>query len=128
MIGDLINKLKADSSLNNLTGGRVYPLHLPQDGDLPAVVLNITEVNPNHTKTATSKDDFVEVDITTYSRSAQNSHKIAQRIRTVLDNFVGSQGSTNILSCRFDGFNMSHYPPDDLYETVSEFVIHQRRV
>lgn len=127
MIGDLINLLKSDATLRSYLDTRLYPVHLTQDAVLPAVSLTITENNPNHTKTETSNDDFVELDVKVFARSAYEAYTIANSVRRVLDNYTGTQGSTQILACRFDGFNMSHYPPDDIYETTTEFVLHHRR-
>ena len=42
----------------------------------------------------------------------------------MIDNLSGDQGDSTFLAIRLEGMNMSHYPPDDIYEMTSEFVLH----
>ena len=127
MIGDIINLIKGDGTVRGYVDTRVYPVHVAQDVQLPAVTVTITDNAPNHTKTATSSDDFVDLDVKVFARSALECWNVSNAIRAVLDNYNGTAGTTTILACRFDGFNMSHYPPDDTYETTTEYTVHHRR-
>ena len=127
MIGDIINLITANGAVSAYVDTRVYPVHVAQDVQLPAVAVTITDNTPNHTKTDTSYDDFVELDVKVFARSALESWNVANAIRAVLDNYTGTAGTTTILACRFEGFNMSHYPPDDTYETTTEYTVHHRR-
>lgn len=127
MIGNLIDLMLADSSITAYVGTRIYPVHQDQDADLPAISVIITDLEPTDTKTDVSRDDFIDVDVISYGRSAVNAFRVADTVRNVIDNFSGDQGDSTFLAIRLEGMNMSHYPPDDIYTVVSEYRVHLRR-
>ena len=56
-------------------------------------MVTINDVEANPTKTAASTDDFVELDVTTYAKSAQDAFTIAELVRTSsLDNLLWDDG------------------------------------
>ena len=96
MIGDIINLIKGDGTVRGYVDTRVYPVHVAQDVLLPAVTVTITDNAPNHTKTATSSDDFVDLDVKVFARSALECWNVSNAIRAVLDNYNGTAGTTTI--------------------------------
>jgi len=127
MIGDIINHLLADSRITEYVGTRIFPVQLNQEEALPAIMITINDVEANPTKTAASTDDFVELDLTTYAKSALDAFTIAELIRTSLDNYSGTMGSTNFQGIRFERLNMNHFAGDSTYMCASEYQAHQRR-
>ncbi len=127
MIGDIITNLLNDGSITTIVGQRIFPVHVAQDADLPAIMVTITDMETHPTKTATSTDDIVELDLTVYSRSAKQCFDVAELIRTRLDNFTGTMGSTTVKSLRFESLNMNHFAGDDVYICGSDYVAHIRR-
>ena len=127
MIGDIITRLKADVRINAIVSDRIFPVHVAQDADLPAIMVTITDMETHPTKTATSADDMVELDLTVYSRSAKQCFDLAELIRTSLDNFTGTMGGTTVKSFRFESLNMNHFAGDDVYICGSDYVAHIRR-
>ena len=127
MIGDIINHLLADSRITEYVGTRIFPVQLNQEEALPAIMITINDVEANPTKTAASTDDFVELDLTTYAKSALDAFTIAELIRTSLDNFSGTLGSTTIQSFRFESLNLYHFANDGLFICGSEFMAHVKR-
>ena len=127
MIGDIINHLLADSNITALVGTRIFPVQLNQDETLPPIMITINDVEANPTKTAASTDDFVELDLTTYAKSALEAFTIAELIRTRLDHFSGTMGSSTFQGIRFERLNMNHFAGDSTYMCASEFQAHQRR-
>jgi hypothetical protein len=127
MIGDVINHLLADTRITAHVGTRIFPVHLNQDEALPGIMVTINDVEANPTKTAASSDDFVELDVTIYARSAKDAFTIAELVRSSLDNFSGTMGSTTVLGIRFERLNMNHFAGDDVYLCGLEFQAHQRR-
>ena len=127
MIGDIITRLLADSSITDVVGQRIFPVHVAQDATLPAIMVTITDMETNDTKTATSTDDILELDLTVYSKSAKQSFDVAELIRSSLDNFTGTMGTTTVLSLRFESLNLNHFAGDDTFICGSEYRAHIRR-
>ena len=127
MIGDIITRLLADSHITAVVGQRIFPVHVDQDATLPAIMVTITDMETHDTKTATSTDDILELDLTVYSKSAKQGFDIAENIRTSLDNFTGTMGSTTVQSLRFERLILNHFAGDDVYLCGLEFQAHQRR-
>lgn len=127
MIGDIITRLLADTEITAVVGQRIFPVHVAQDANLPAIMVTITDMETHETKTATSSDDILELDLTVYSKSAKQGFDVAQLIRRSLDNFTGTMGSTTVKSLRFESLNMNHFAGDDVYICGSDYVAHIRR-
>ena len=127
MIGDIITRLLADTEITAVVGQRIFPVHVAQDATLPAIMVTITDMETHETKTATSSDDILELDLTVYSKSAKQGFDVAQLIRRSLDNFTGTMGSTTVKSLRFESLNMNHFAGDDVYICGSDYVAHIRR-
>jgi hypothetical protein len=127
MIGDIINYLTAYVPITAHVGPRIFPVHIDQDATLPAIMITINDVETNPTKNAVSSDDFVELDITIYSKTALEAFTIAELVRARLDNFSGTMGTTNLQSLRFESLNLNHFAGDDLFICGSEYLAHVRR-
>jgi len=127
MIGDIITRLLADTEITAVVGQRIFPVDVAQDATLPAIMVTITDMETHETKTATSSDDILELDLTVYSKSAKQGFDVAQLIRRSLDNFTGTMGSTTVKSLRFESLNMNHFAGDDVYICGSDYVAHIRR-
>ena len=110
-----------------MVGQRIFPVHVAQDSTLPAIMVTITDMETNDTKTATSTDDILELDLTVYSKSAKESFDVAELIRSSLDNFTGTMGTTTVLSLRFESLNLNHFAGDDTFICGSEYRAHIRR-
>ena len=127
MIGDIITRLKADGQLQPLVSKRIFPVHVAQDEELPAIMVTITDMDTNPTKTAVSADDVLDLDVTVYSRTAKQAFDIADLVRRSLDNFSGTMGNTRVQSLRFESLNMNHFAGDDVYICGSDYTAHIRR-
>ncbi len=127
MIGDIIDRLLADSAITAIVGQRIFPVHVDQDAELPAIMVTITDIETRPTKTAASLDDFVDLDLTVYAKSAKQCFDVAELIRTNLDNFTGTMGSTTVQTLRFESLNLNHFANDDLFICGSEFMAHVKR-
>jgi len=127
MIGDIITRLLADSDITDVVGQSISPVHVGQDENLPAIMVTITDMETNPTKTGVSTDDILELDLTVYSKSAKQGFEVAELIRTSLDNFTGNMGDSNVQSLRFESLNLNHFAGDDVFICGSEYRAHIRR-
>lgn len=88
--GPISALIAADTTANELLGGRVYANVLLQEGVLPAAAISITDDAPNATKTGPSDLDriLVQIDIygNTYTEAAQASDAVRAAIDYRVDN------------------------------------------
>lgn len=98
--GPLINRLKTFTQVANVAGGRVYANRLPQEADLPAVVVRLTEKDRN--QHLGGHDDSLimdEFDIVTYAYNSSQAELIGDSIASTLENVEGeviSDANTNV--------------------------------
>jgi hypothetical protein len=121
--GPIIALIAANAPANALLGGRVYPQKLKQSTAYPAAAINVTDTNPNNTKTGPSDMDRVLVQIDVYASNATAAAEAAEAIRVAID----YQGSGDI-ECIFfrrtlDG--LSEKP--ELIRKLTEYSIIYRR-
>ena len=127
MIGDIITRLLNEGRITAEVSTRIFPVHVDQDAELPAIMVTITDMETNPTKTGTSSDDIIELDVTVYSRTAKQGFDLAEDIRSSLDNFTGTMGTTEVQSLRFESLNLNHFAGDDVFICGSEYTAHIQR-
>ena len=97
MIGDIITCLLNDARISGCEHqGTSGPCTSGCRAD--AIMVTITDMETNPTKTGTSSDDIIELDVTVYSRTAKQGFDVAENIRSSLDNFTGTMGTTEVQS------------------------------
>lgn len=114
--------LSLDGDLVTLLDGekKIYPVEIPQETELPAVVYTKISQTPSHTKSSTSMMDVVRVQIDTFSHSYSEMEEIDERVRYMLDYFRGLVNGVAIDSIHFitstevldDELNVKHTATD----------------
>ena len=127
MIPQIISRLKSDAAIAAVVGKRIFPVHVDQDQELPAIMVNITDLTTNPTKNASSKDDVLDVDVTVYSKRAKEAWDVAELVRNSLDSFSGTMGTIRVQSISLDSMNLNHFAGDDVYICGSEYTAHIKR-
>jgi hypothetical protein len=127
MIGDIIDHLLADANITAVVGQRIFPVHVDQDASLPAIMITIVDIETRPTKTGSSQDDFVDLDLTVYAKSAKQCFDVAELIRNRLDNFSGTMGNSSFKSFRFESLNLNHFAGNDVFICGSEYIAHLQR-
>ena len=127
MIPQIISRLKSDAAIAAVVGKRIFPVHVDQDQELPAIMVNITDLTTNPTKNASSKDDVLDVDVTVYSKRAKEAWDVAELVRNSLDSFSGTMGTIRVQSISMDSMNLNHFAGDDVYICGSEYTAHIKR-
>lgn len=103
MVGNAIKSLlTADSDVNALVSGRIYPLVAPQSGAEPYITYQIIDNRPNETDNRVSGLDFVEVQINCFDSHYDDQEGLSQKVRTALDQYVGVAASVDIREIRFE--------------------------
>ena len=79
------------------------------------------ETNP--TKTGTSSDDIIELDVTVYSHRTSQGFDVAENIAAAWTTQV-TMGTTEVQSLRFESLNLNHFAGDDVFICGSEYTAH----
>ena len=110
MIGKSIySLLNANEALvtlvgNSANGGlKCYPMIAPQDTEVPFLIYETTSNSPTPTKDGTSKVDKLTIQITAFDNDYDNLYAIIEQVRTVLDNYEGTNLTNIINKIWFDG-------------------------
>lgn len=104
------NLLSNDATVSGIVSTRIYPDTAPQNASFPYVVYQITGTIPTNDKDGTSKLDTVIMQIDAYSTSYDTTRTLADAIRTELDRYSGTNGTTVVDKIIFS--NESSGPPD----------------
>lgn len=90
MITDAVRALLvADSTLQSILNGKIYPIRVPQGKDPPCVACLIASNRPNHCKNGTERLDQLSFTVLIFSLKYSELSTISERIRTVLDGYEG---------------------------------------
>lgn len=87
--------LKADTELNALLGGRIYPLVLDQKVKKPAMVMSMRRY-PKLGYNGNGREE-VTFQLDVYSNSHPEARAIQNRLIEVLHGFSGELGSTSVI-------------------------------
>ena len=101
----IINILEADSDVNALISGKVYPSDAPQGTALPYIVIEQIGREPNHTKDGASQLDVFFVNVTSYDNTYVDTRNLGGKCTTALHGHasgVESVSGQNIDSVRLD--------------------------
>lgn len=86
MIHHIINRLKNDSTLTDLCpASNIYPLIRMQGSTLPAISIQIMNLEPKDTKSQTSNLDRITFHVTAFHDNPREAWAITERIRFLLD-------------------------------------------
>lgn len=96
--------LLSDSNVTAIVGQRIYPLRRPQKSALPAIVYELSGVDPHDTKSgpSTMDHDYVRVFIESNDYNT-NYVNLISAVRTALDRYNGTINSITVQSVQFEG-------------------------
>lgn len=87
MIQDVVySALLANEYVLALANGRIYPMRLPREEDIPAVVYSIVSVNPVRTLSGDSGLDLCVLVIRCWASTYTAARSLAAAVRTALNN------------------------------------------
>lgn len=98
--------LSADAGIGALVGDRIYPVFLPQNDVMPAIVFLAENIPPFDTKTQASDHDRETVTFHICASAAQGEDgyaaldNIDAALRTALEYVEGTAGGVTVLSCQ----------------------------
>lgn len=93
----VIHLLKTDTTVQGYCGAspvRVFPFHVAQSLQLPAIIVRTQGVEPNHTKDGPSGLDVERVQVIIYDNEFNaDTFALEDRVRTLLD-----RGTTGVIN------------------------------
>jgi|TARA_Y100000401_G_scaffold38209_1_gene28786 hypothetical protein len=129
MIGEIIDILEAESSvmfyLNNDTAN-IHAIQRRQETSVPCVVVDLTDFQPQETKSHSSFLDFVTIQIAAYADNPKDSFDMSMAIRDELDKYIGTVNGKS-LDIRFEDLDIGIVAEDESFVTVTTFVVTQER-
>lgn len=128
---DCREHLLTNQAMRNLIGTRAYPDVLPQDVELPAVVVRILNDEPGETLSGHSSLEFARIQFDCLAESRQDAHRTADALEAVLDGYRGPIGIEEQhyvrgaeLDNRFDRFDRPTSGDDRFrYRTTVDMVL-----
>lgn len=130
MIGEIIDILEADSTITGYLGAnpstKIHAIQRRQATGLPCIVVDLTNFEPQETKSHSSFLDFVTIEVSSYAPDPRNSYLIATAIRDELDKYIGTVGGVNF-DIRFDDLEVGIDPEDETFVTITTFIITTER-
>jgi hypothetical protein len=105
MIG-VIDILRTDANVAARIGGagnsaRVYPMERKQGSTLPALTVEVTDIEPSDTKSGVSRLDEEFTTVTSYADTHEACRLLAVDCRTALDRASGTHSGEVIQSVQF---------------------------
>ncbi len=127
MIEDaLFSRLSGFAGLTSLVGTRIYPVQLPQDVTLPAVVY--TRISSER-EVAMGKDPGIarpRFDVSAWATTFDSSRAIAEQIRLALERFRGTEAGIVIQDIFVEAENDVFDSTSITYHAAIDFeVIHE---
>jgi len=124
MIGEVIDILEASTGVMSFLSGAsdIHAIQRRQKTGLPCIVVDLTNFEPQESKSHSSFIDFITIQISAYSTNPKNSYDIAMSVRNELDKYVGTVNHQN-LDIRFEDLEVGIDPEDETFVTVSTFIL-----
>ena len=120
---DIIATVKADSTLNTLIGGRIYPNQIKQGNTYPMVALLMNEKEPLTGQSGICGRSYDAL-FAVSSTSRKECLVIGERLISLFNKKVGIMGDSNVLVFRYVGTGLDALQNDTmLYYIGYEFEI-----
>ena len=130
MIGEIIDIIEADSATMNALGtdasSRIHAIQRRQATILPCVVVDLTNFEPQETKSHSSFIDFVTIQLSVYADNPRKSYVISTHLRDALDKYVGRVNQTD-MDIRFEDLQVGISAEDESFVTQTTFIVTSER-
>lgn len=130
MIGEIIDIIEADSATMNALGtdasSRIHAIQRRQATILPCVVVDLTNFEPQETKSHSSFIDFVTIQLSVYADNPRESYVISTHLRDALDKYVGRVNQTD-MDIRFEDLQVGISAEDESFVTQTTFIVTSER-
>ena len=91
--------LVANSGVNDLVSGRVYPYMRQQGQNFPAIVYSLDSADPEHGLGGALSLTRATLSIENWSETYSGAKVLAEKVKNALDGYVGTSETVAIKSC-----------------------------
>ncbi len=119
----LYSKLTGDAGVAALVGNRVYPMHMPQAGTLPALVYERISTVRNYAHNGQQSPTTVRMQVDSIATTLATARSCADAVLAALSGYVGTVGTVDVRSCFAD--NEINLPDEEtgLARVIQDFLI-----
>jgi len=110
---DILTFLLSQDSLSHLVGSRIYPIHLPNDPTLPAIIFFMVSSTHAHHLRGALGHVLVRTQFDVFSDTFQKMEETAETLRQILEGYNGSVGSQTCVSCKLQNQTSFGERPQD---------------
>lgn len=93
--------IRANATALASFGTRIYPMTIPDEPALPAIVYQLDGIEPTFTQTQTEQWDTCSVTLTVYADTYTLCETYADQLRTAISRYRGSAGSETVKETNF---------------------------
>lgn len=106
MAGSFIHSiLTADTDVQALVNGRVYPMRATQKAQSPYVTYLEIDSDPTNTDNGVSPLDTDTYQVNCFGENYEASFQLYEKVRAALDGYSGTVDTTKIGYCRYEDRN-----------------------
>ncbi len=120
---DLRTHLVADGPVNADVAGRIYPLKLPQNPTYPAITYYVVGVGQHRSLSGPGDRERPHFMVHCWAATEAAAQDLASDVRTALDGFKGTMGTTEVSSVKFNDWNDQFEDVPEVYRRICDFVI-----
>jgi len=121
----LRSKIINDAAVSVIIENKVYPLHLPQGGELPCVLYQSKGTKPLTLMTNDPGYSQASFDIAAYAKDYDTCVDLATKVKAALERWKGVEAGVTVLECMIDVADTEDYEPDlELYESQMTITVH----
>jgi hypothetical protein len=115
---DFYSRLISHAGLSALVGDRIYPLVLPQNTALPAVVYQrISGQRIQNLTRDTGGPQRIRVQLTAWAEDVDTANSVAEQVRQAMEAATGWRA--------LHALDVEQYEPDTgLYSVVADYLVH----
>ena len=124
----LYTLMAADNTIAATVGARIYPVVVPQDADLPALVYQRISSVRDHTHDATTGLAHPRIQVTAIATTYNAAKTLANAVRTLLDNYKGPTSDGVVIDAilfqnEMDVFNLAGDQRLNTFGVMVDFVV-----
>ncbi|MBL4654121.1 MAG: DUF3168 domain-containing protein [Flavobacteriales bacterium] len=121
--------------MSAIVSDRIYPQRISQNDKLPAITYSYVDNLPINDKDGVSKLDTITIDVDIWADGGSDTGTgspyrdmvdLANKVRTALDRFSGTNSGVVIDSIRFDGQQELYENEINVYHTSQQYTIREK--
>ena len=124
------NILSTNTALNAQVNGRINPLRIAKNSELPAISYFQVSLIPKNTKSGYSKTDFARVQINIFGLTIQSCNAVSELVRTAMEINPGTFGGVYVHQAQFDNevpLSDDSAGEEGIYHVAQDYIINYNR-